>query len=286
MLDPVEDLNAASGAPPSESRPGAPPTNLPSHTDFLEVLEQPPTKIPELESLTSRKAPASKFIFLNGDWVEVTETAPAATAEGAPAPAGPGDTTTASKPQSIDWEALGEAETPLRVIEIPVEKLMNGEMRYNIVVRSNDIINVPAGVTGEYYITGHVSRPGAYALGGREVTVKEAIASAGGFSLLAWPSRCEIVRRIAGDQEEIRSINLDKIFSGEEPDFFVRANDIINVGTTAVAPFLATVRNAFRMSYGFGFVYDRNYADEDTFFAEEALRSRRRAERIQRGFPP
>jgi hypothetical protein len=36
---------------------------------------------------------------------------------------------------------------------------------------------------------------------------------------------------------------------------------VIEVGTSVRAPFWAVVRNAFRMTYGFGFVYDRNFAD-------------------------
>ena len=32
------------------------------------------------------------------------------------------------------------------------------------------------------------------------------------------------------------------------------------VGTNAIAPFLATLRSAFRFTYGAGFLYDRNFA--------------------------
>ncbi len=258
--------------------PASGPTHGPTHRDFLEALRPEGQDLGELESLTTRRAPATKFIFLNGEWVEVAETQPG-DGSGARRPGQP------ATGEGVDWEKLSEAETPLRVLEIPVEALMKGDMRYNIVVRPNDLINVPSEHDGEYYVMGHVARPGAYSLRG-DTTVKEAVAAAGGLSLLAWPSRCELIRRLSGDQEEIRLLNLDRIFSGEEPDFFLRPNDILNVGTHAMAPFLATVRNSFRLSYGFGFVYDRNFADEDSFFAQEQIRARRRAERIQRGFPP
>jgi hypothetical protein len=52
-----------------------------------------------------------------------------------------------------------------------------------------------------------------------------------------------------------------------------------------VAGFLAVLRNAFRLSYGFGFVYDRNFADSDTFQAKEQLKVRRNQEALQRGVP-
>jgi hypothetical protein len=34
------------------------------------------------------------------------------------------------------------------------------------------------------------------------------------------------------------------------------------VGTNAFQPFVASFRNAFRITYGFGFLYDRNYAPQ------------------------
>jgi hypothetical protein len=34
-------------------------------------------------------------------------------------------------------------------------------------------------------------------------------------------------------------------------------------GTTAWAPFVAAFRNAFRLTYGFGFIYDKNFNTDD-----------------------
>ena len=53
-------------------------------------------------------------------------------------------------------------------------------------------------------------------------------------------------------------VDLQRIFDGEEPDIFLKANDLVNVGTDFIAPFLAVTRNAYRASYGWGFIYDRN----------------------------
>jgi len=57
-------------------------------------------------------------------------------------------------------------------------------------------------------------------------------------------------------------VNLPKIFAGEQPDVFLRPYDTVNVGTNAVAPFLAAIRGAFRLTYGFGFIYDRNFSPD------------------------
>jgi protein involved in polysaccharide export with SLBB domain len=155
-------------------------------------------------------------------------------------------------------------ERKQRIIKISADALRNGDPRQNIIVRPGDVIRLASGEFGEYYMTGQVTRPGAYSLTGRQLTLKAAIAAAGDFAPLAWPSNCTIFRRY-GDREEMRQVNLDAIFAGREQDLFVKKDDLILIGTTPVAPFLAVLRNSFRASYGFGFVYDRNFADIDSY---------------------
>jgi hypothetical protein len=149
------------------------------------------------------------------------------------------------------------------LIKIPADKLLAGDPRYNIVIKPGDSIFVPVDIIGEFYITGNVNRIGPVPLTGRPMNLKQAIAAAGGLGPLAWPKRCEIARRIGTGEEEIVMVDLDKIYSGEQPDFFIKPNDLINVGTHATSRWRAVLRNAFRATYGFGFVYDRNFADID-----------------------
>ena len=144
-----------------------------------------------------------------------------------------------------------------RVIRIPINKLKEGEPQYNIVIRPGDIINVPNIEPGEFYLAGHVGRPGVYSLTGRKVTLKQAIAASGGLDSVAIPRRCDLIRRI-GNTEVTVQVDLQRIFDGEQPDMFLKANDFVNVGTDAFATFLAVTRNAYRASYGWGFTYDRN----------------------------
>ena len=49
---------------------------------------------------------------------------------------------------------------------------------------------------------------------------------------------------------------------GEVPDIYLKPNDIVFVGTNIGAPFIAAVRNSFRLDYGFGFLYDRNFGSQ------------------------
>lgn len=167
--------------------------------------------------------------------------------------------------EPFDWEDVDEIELAQRVIAIDLVELKNGNPRYNIVLRDRDVVNVPVD-TGVFYLMGEVNRPGVFAFGGREITVKQALAIAGGFSPMAWPQRCEIIRREPGTDKQLTiPVNVDAIFAGLEDDFYLRDDDILNVGTHIVAPFLFVIRNSFRFTYGFGFVYDRNFADKDAY---------------------
>jgi len=150
-----------------------------------------------------------------------------------------------------------------RIVEIPYSRLLDGDMRYNVVIRPGDVIRVPAPVIGNVYIMGAISRPGTYALpGDKDLTLKQLVAAAGNLSTFAIPSRVDLVRRVRDNQEATVRLNLRAIFDGTQPDFYLKPNDLINVGTNFFAPPLAVARNGFRMTYGFGFVLDRNFEDD------------------------
>ncbi len=152
-----------------------------------------------------------------------------------------------------------------RVIEIPYDKLLEGDTRYNIIIRPGDVIRVPPPVIGNIYIGGAINRPGTYSLpGDKDLTLQQLIFAAGNLSPVAIPERVDLIRRIGKTQQATVRINLRAIFQGTAPDIFLKPNDTINIGTNFVATPLAVFRNGFRMSYGFGFVLDRNF-DEAVF---------------------
>ena len=202
-----------------------------------------------------------EWIFQNGKWVPVQV--------GTPKPIepiikmGPGEQLAAPPEEEAPVLGAEQAIAGTRLIRIPADKLLAGDPRYNIVIKSGDSIFVPVDIVGEFCIMGNVNRTGYIPLTGRPMTLKQAIAAAGGLGPLAWPRRCEVIRRIGRKKEEIVMVDLDKIASGEQPDFFIKPHDLINVGTHATARWRAILRNAFRATYGFGFVYDRNFADRD-----------------------
>ncbi|HUT31789.1 MAG TPA: polysaccharide biosynthesis/export family protein [Sedimentisphaerales bacterium] len=201
-----------------------------------------------------------EWVFQDGRWVPV-QIGGRGAGEAAPREVGRG--LIEEGPADFGWEEIGTGGVQTRVIKIPVDKFQSGDPRYNIAIRPGDTIYVPVDIIGEFWVMGNVNHQGSINLTGRPMTLKMAIAAAGGLGPLAWPKRCEVIRRLGKDREEVVMVDLDKIFSGEQPDFFVKINDVINVGTHPTARFRAILRNAFRATYGFGFVYDRNFADRD-----------------------
>jgi len=159
----------------------------------------------------------------------------------------------------------------VRVIKINLEDLRRGDLRNNIVIHPRDTLYVPPPEFGTYYMGGHVARPGAYTLSGQRVTLKQAIIAASMLDPLAIPQRTDVIRRLGPDREVWVRVDLTKLFSGRQPDVYLRADDQVLVGTNMAAPFLAAFRNAFRMTYGLGFIYDRNFAYDKNVFGGTGL---------------
>lgn len=205
-----------------------------------------------------------EWVLQDGKWVPIPkgqpQTAPAPTAA---EPATPAE---AAKPDTLPMDAEWQEAVQTRLMKIPADKLLAGDQRYNIVIKPGDTIYVPVDMIGEFCIMGNVNRAGFIGLTGRPMTLKMAIAAAGGLGPLAYPKYCEVVRRLDGDREEIVMVDLDKIASGEQPDFYIKPNDLINVGTHPTSRWRAALRNAFRAAYGFAFVYDRNFAYQDDYY--------------------
>jgi polysaccharide biosynthesis/export protein len=131
------------------------------------------------------------------------------------------------------------------------------------VVRPGDVIRVPSPPSGYVYVMGQVARPGPYQLppaGG--MTITRAIAAAGGYGNLAVPERIDFTRLLDRDREATVLLDGKAIGQRRQPDIWLKPNDVINVGTTWWALPLAVVRNGFRVSYGFGFILDRNISND------------------------
>ncbi len=231
-------------------------------TDKLKSTVGPTATETTKERIDEAEAGRIEWIFEDGKWIPVQVGPPLGqeptepVIEFEPEPTGP--------PSEMAMPLYERAEAKqTRVIKIPVDKLLAGDPRYNIVIKPGDSIFVPVDIVGEFCIMGNVNFQGYIPITGRPLTLKMAIAAAGGLGPLAWPKRCEVVRRIGRDKEEIVMVDLDKVASGEQPDFFIKPNDLINVGTHATSRWRAILRNAFDSTYGFSFTYGRNFGDID-----------------------
>lgn len=210
--------------------------------------------------------PTQTYIWVNNEFVPNPLHSPAS---GDRVSSPPGPPTVDTVIPAINWARVA-GDTTYRVIRIPADQLRSGDPEVDIVVRAGDIIRIVSGEIGVYYVMGQVNRVGAFSFNAETITLKTAIASAGGLSSLAWPDRCTVYRRI-GQREQMIQVNLDRIFAGKDPDFFVKRGDIINVGTHPFAPFLQRIR-AWTLpnpvsNIGYSYTYARNFADIDSFAA-------------------
>jgi protein involved in polysaccharide export with SLBB domain len=249
--EPVDDverrLRELGGSPSGAAMPRlVAHANQPGAAGDVEIRE---------DSELSGAAPTYKWVYSNGRWIRVAQEM-----EATEQPPEQQPMTEAQREDPFGWRKAQRLDDS-RLIAINLEQLRQGKDSMNIIIRDNDVINVPPLEVGEFYVQGEVLRPGVYSLTGRDVTIKMAITAAGGFSVLAWPENTILVRRTGAYQEQIIPLNLEKIWHGEDPDVYLKANDLLAVGTDARASFFAVIRNAFRMTYGFGFIYDRNFAD-------------------------
>jgi protein involved in polysaccharide export with SLBB domain len=153
-----------------------------------------------------------------------------------------------------------------RIIEVPWERLLQGDSSYNIVIRPDDRIYVKPPPLGNLYIRGEIGRPGVfqYPNTGHKITLSEFITSAGDLGPLAVPEKVSLTRRIGpdADMQATVTLNYSGILQRTEPDIFLKPSDHISIGTSWSATPMAIIRSGFRATYGFGFLLDRNFGTD------------------------
>ncbi|MFM9957383.1 MAG: polysaccharide biosynthesis/export family protein [Phycisphaerales bacterium] len=194
-----------------------------------------------------------QWVFLNGEWVRVFKKMGDA-AGGLPE---------GRDPLSARSSGVEDILTQ-RVIEVPVGPLLQGAAQYNLVVRPGDVINVPGPDQGFVYAEGPgINRIGVYGLPqAGQLTIQRLVAAAGGLSEIAVPERVDITRRVGDKRQATVRLNLRAIYEGTQPDIVLKSDDLVNFGTNFWATPMAIVRNGFRMTYGFGFLLDRNFGSD------------------------
>lgn len=119
---------------------------------------------------------------------------------------------------------------PPEVISVDLFELMElGRIDLNAILQNGDIVNVPEAM--KFYVVGLVEKPGGFPLT-RPTTVLEGIALSGGLKeRRASPRKCVLKRHVPGGGE-VRPVDLVAISRGEEANFYLKPNDVIDVRQT------------------------------------------------------
>jgi protein involved in polysaccharide export with SLBB domain len=241
------------------------PATAPASYSLSETATGPAATAPSTPRVPKVIYSGGQFIVVEEEAQTATQPSGTGTAAVRPAGAEPVATGTAAAQVTDETDPFGWRQADQagvnRIIAINIQRLNEGDPRMNVVVRDNDVIYVPTLDVGEFYVMGEVLRPGVYSLTGRQVTVKMAVAAAGNIGPLGWPENSVLIRRIGDNQEQIIPIDIEAMFAGRQPDMFLKANDLIAVGSDIRTTAFAVIRNAFRLTYGFGLIYDRNFAE-------------------------
>lgn len=258
LLDVIDDLSAPGMMSGSMNNSGvvaslnSQPANEEPLIDLIEPVRADTNANQTATSTTDESAkmpPAPRWRFVDGQWVRESIPIAARRSIGTP-------------DSNVLQDSRGQLFTQ-RVIRVPVEPLVAGDARYNIVIRPGDIIRVPPSPVGFYYLRGEIARPGVYNLPAvGKLTLLRAIASAGDFAPTAIPERVDLTRMVGLDEQATIMLNARAIAEGTQPDIYIKPDDMINIGTSFWASPLAVLRGGFRTSYGFGFLLDRNFGND------------------------
>ncbi len=164
------------------------------------------------------------------------------------------------RPASLEDEASREKkdskdsnEQTSKTFVIDLEELLiNGDLTLNLPLTHGDVINIP--FSGKIFVGGEVKSPGGFRLGGKKLTVGQAITMAGGLKYEANGSETKIFRYPEkGTEREVLSVNVYAIQKGEGEDPYLKENDIIIVPKHGVKGFLTGFRDTIKGLFGLGF---------------------------------
>jgi len=116
-------------------------------------------------------------------------------------------------------------------LSVPLDELLvKGEARWNVWLRGDDVISVPAEQSISVSVLGAVRTPGIHGIPVLDgATLTKAIARAGGLTERASSGGITIKRRDASGKEVILKADLGDILSGKKPDVLLQEGDVVVV---------------------------------------------------------
>jgi len=261
LIDLIDELSKPASPSLVASNTARTPSRYPStyqpegREPEVDLIDSGAQQQPDGQKLSPFDTTASQWIFIDGRWVQIKDQPNLAS----------------GLRERADQALESENLVTQRIISIPADRLLQGDARFNIIIRPGDIVRIPSPSGGTVYLAGQINRPGAFDLV-PQLTLQRLFASAGGLGGLAIPERVDLTRMVGTDRQATIRLDYRAIANGTQPDIFIKSNDLINVGTNFWAYPLAVIRGGFRTSYGFGFLLDRNFGN-DVFGAPPTDRS-------------
>lgn len=131
-----------------------------------------------------------------------------------------------------DEVAKSEGETENQIPKAMVidldQLLVKGDLSLNLSLSHGDVINVPA--SGKVFVGGEVRSPGGFPLGGKKLTLSQALALAGGLKTEAAGAETRVFRYSGrGNEKEILVVDAYAIQQGKAEDLLLQENDMIIV---------------------------------------------------------
>ena len=123
--------------------------------------------------------------------------------------------------------AVDGEKTSLETLTIDTNRLIvEGDTSQNLEVRGGDLVFVPR--ADEVYVTGEVKNPGSLKFE-EGMTLSQAITKLAGFTRVAAKRKVRVVRIEADGKKHEYDLNMGRIESGKDPDFRLKARDLIVV---------------------------------------------------------
>jgi hypothetical protein len=151
-------------------------------------------------------------------------------------------------PGMLDGSVLGDSGA----VVVDTKELDQQTQRFlfDLPVRDGDVVVVPA--AGNFFASGWFERPGTYSLRSG-LTLRGAVATAGGFTFPAKRSRVRIFRPGANGQTEMREVNYGDIESLKTPDIYLHEGDVVEVPASVAKVVPWGVYHFFTKIIGLGF---------------------------------
>lgn len=151
----------------------------------------------------------------------------------------------AGKIVQVRRKVEGKERPEVYIIDLD-ELIKKGQAELNIPINGGDVVFVPE--AGVVYVDGAVRKPGMYPIRG-EMTVQEAIVSAGGLATFADESDIKLVRTDKDGKREIISLSMKELQT-KAGDLLVQDRDVIFVESNRIEALMY----GLRLNLGMGLV--------------------------------